>query len=87
MTETEWQILDEVYLMASYRVIRDAINEGNELFDKTLIGLLEKGLLRQLVYNVTFKDYTDVLPYDVSRLKEAHYVITRQGLLEHTGAA
>lgn len=87
MTNLEWLILDEVYLMAEYKTVFDAVPENAQAFDEALVGLLRKGWIRQLMYNETFKDYTDVDPFDATRLAEAHYVITKQGLFEHTGAA
>ena len=87
MTELEWKILDEVYLMNAYNTVRDAVQEYTEAFDAALIGMLEKGWLRQLIYDEQMKDYTDVDPFDISQLSDSHYVITRQGLLQHTGTA
>lgn len=85
MTDLEWKILDEVYLMNDYRVVLESVQESIEEFDATLVKLLEMGLLRQLIYNDTLRDYADVDPFDRTMLSQSHYVITRQGLLAHTG--
>ena len=87
MTNLEWLILDEVYLMADYQTVSNAVGENALLFDGALVGLLQKGWIRQMTFDEVVKDYTDVDPFDATRLAEAHYVITKQGLLEHTGAA
>jgi len=87
MTDLEWKILDELYLMNAYRSVFDAVRENASAFDAALVGLLQKGWLRQLRYDERAKDFVDVDPFDSSSLDNSNFVITRQGLLEHTGAA
>jgi hypothetical protein len=87
MTNLEWEILDQTYLMVDYKNIVDAVQQPIAQIDNALVELLRSGLLRQLFYSERFHDFVDSDPFDETRLTEAHYVITKQGLFQHTGSA
>ena len=86
MTNLEWEILDQSYFMTDYRSMFDNVQQPVSDFNAALVKLMQDGLLRQLFYNDTIKDYSEQEPFDASRLSQAHYVISKNGLLAHTGS-
>jgi len=86
MTDIQWEILDQVYFMNSYQTVRENVTATNEGFDNALVELLRNGLVRQLVYSEARVDIVDVDPFDATRFEKSQFVITKQGLLLHTGA-
>lgn len=87
MTDIEWDILDQTYFMNDYHSIVTGVKRPAMEIDIALVELLKRGMLRQLFYSTAHNDYVDLDPYDPLRVSEAHYVITKQGLLAHTGTA
>lgn len=87
MTDLQWEILDQVYLMNSYQTVFASVASDAKTFDNALVELLRDGLLRQLAYSEKHVDFVDVDPYDATRFHHSHFVITKQGLLLHTGRA
>lgn len=86
MTELQWEILDQVYLMNSYQTVLENIATDVNSFDNALVELLRGGLLRQLIYSEKHVDFIDVDPFDAARFARSHFVITKQGLISHTAS-
>lgn len=86
MTDLEWTLLDNVYLMSDYNTLRESTGVNGDEFNAALIGVLQRGWLRQLIYNAQRNDYEDIEPFDPLQLHEAHYVISKNGLIAHTGS-
>jgi hypothetical protein len=86
MTNLEWEILDNVYLMVGYQVVRESVNASDDDFNASLVELMKKGWLRQLIYSEKRKDYEDVEPFDASILSSSQLVISKNGLVAHTSS-
>jgi hypothetical protein len=85
LTEAEYDILDECYFINSYEEIFAVIGMEREEFRKIIISLLDRGLIQQLLYNEAHHDYDKQEEYKIEQLEKAKYVITKKGLLLHTG--
>jgi len=86
MSDLEWDILDHVYFMNGFQNIRDAVYATPEVLENALVDLLRGGFLRQLVYSEPHADFVDVEPFAPTRFANSQFVITKKGLLAHTGS-
>ena len=86
MSDLQWNILDQVYFMNGFENIRDAVHATPDAFENALVELLRDGMLRQLEYSDAHSDYIDVDPFAPSRFAVSKFVITKKGLLAHTGS-
>jgi len=83
MNELEFQIMDEVYFLCSFQQLLQVIGCDEEKLSDSLIELLKKDFIQQLVFDDDEKDYLKLESPDFSRIKAASYVATKKGLLEH----
>jgi len=81
MTEIEFDVLDELYFLQSYRYLINTLNMEDGALKETLFELIEKGWLRcysspteeiQVEKSVFEKKYSDY-----------HYLASKAGLLAH----
>lgn len=83
MNDLEFQIMDEVYFLCSFQQLLQVIGCDEEKLNDSLIELLNKNFIQQLVFDEDEKDYLKLESPDFSRIKTASYVATKKGLLEH----
>lgn len=83
MNELEFQIMDEVYFLCSFQQLLQVFGCNDEKLSDSLVELLKKDFIQQLVFDDDEKDYLKLESPDFSRIKSASYVATKKGLLEH----
>ncbi|GDX53467.1 hypothetical protein LBMAG27_25140 [Bacteroidota bacterium] len=83
MNELEFQIMDEVYFLCSFQQLLQVFGCNDEKLSDSLVELLKKDFIQQLVFDDDEKDYLKLELPDFSRIKSASYVATKKGLLEH----
>ena len=86
MNELEFQIMDGVYFLCSFQQLLQMLGCDEEKLNDSLIELLRKELVQQLVFDEEEKDYLKLESPDFARIKNASYVATKKGLLEHNSA-
>ncbi len=82
MTENEFDILDELYFVASYSDLRGSISLSDEELCVGLKALLEKGYIK-----ILYPDQDTEHPYDADAFGEHcqdyFYLATKSGLVRH----
>jgi len=81
MTDKEFDILDELYFLQSYRVLRNLIKMPEEDLRDELMSLFLKGWIR------CYKNPEEEIDFDASRFKmeyqKYYYLASKEGLLAH----
>ncbi|HEY4650925.1 MAG TPA: hypothetical protein VIG72_05900 [Pontibacter sp.] len=82
MTETEFDILDELYFVASYTDLRSTLSLSDEELCQGLQSLLEKGYIR-----ILYPDQDTEHAYEAKAFgkhcQEYFYLATKAGLVVH----
>lgn len=82
MNDTDWNILDELYLLNDFNSLRDTLHMDEQSLGEALSRMVEKGWVRQLIYNPDRQEYEDITEPDL--IPKSHFVISKNGLIEHT---
>ena len=82
----EFDVMDEVYFMSSFKQIAANTKASTEELTQTLISLLQNEFIQQLIYNPVINDFEKMDKYDEAQLTTASYVATRKGLLAHNSS-
>ena len=81
MTETEFDVLDELYFLQSYNYLRTTLNIGDEILKDTLQKLTVKGWVK------CYSSPTEELEFDSSTFennyRNYYYLASKAGLLAH----
>ncbi|GAA5027722.1 hypothetical protein GCM10011506_16090 [Marivirga lumbricoides] len=84
MTDDEFDLLDELYFVQSYREIQDAINWNDHRLIATLTSIYKEGYIKILkAHDEEYKNQND--NYDTIPWKELYFLATKKGLLQHNG--
>ncbi len=80
MTDSEFDLLDELYFVQSFDNLKNALNWEDEKLLHTLLSLYQKGLIKCLAEPDQERfDQVDVLVEG----KELLYLATKKGLMAH----
>ena len=80
MTDSEFDLLDELYFVQSFDNLKNALNWEDEELLQTLLSLYQKGLIKCLTGPDQERfDQVDVL----TEGKELLYLATKKGLMAH----
>lgn len=80
MTDSEFDLLDELYFVQSFHNLKNALNWEDEELLQTLLSLYQKGLIKCLTGPDQERfDQVDVL----TEGKELLYLATKKGLMAH----
>lgn len=81
MTDREFDILDELYFLQSYKTLKNLIGIQDEELREELIGLLRKGWIR------CYKNPNEEIDPDTDSFKKEYqnyyYLASKEGLLAH----
>ncbi len=84
MTDNEFDLLDELYFVQSFEVIKDALNWEKELLKETLFSLYKKDFIKILIeHDVDFSDTID--SYEMFDWENKYFLASKKGLLLHNG--
>ncbi len=82
-SELEFEIMDELYFLSSFRqIMTNTGADGNEL-KKAILHLLQQDFIQQHIYNESLHDFEKMDYYDEAKIESASYVATRKGLMAH----
>ena len=81
MTDIEYDVLDELYFLQSYKELEEGLKLSNKELHLTLANLLKKGWIK------CYAEPTAETALDISELEKDywnyHYLATKAGLLAH----
>ena len=81
MTDNEFDIIDELYFIQSYKNLVKTMNVSKDKIRSTLENLLKKGWVK------CFISPTDEIEFDIEKFEKEywnyHYLATKAGLLAH----
>ncbi len=84
MTDNEFDLLDELYFVQSFEVIKDALNWEKELLKETLFSLYKKDFIKILIeHDVDFSDTIDSC--EMFDWENKYFLASKKGLLLHNG--
>lgn len=85
MTQTEYDIIDELYLVAPWQELFENVGINEQELIKNLAILLQKGWVQFLAFDEESKDLRKQEPefFNTEKAKEYHYLATKKGLLAH----
>lgn len=82
MTDTEFDIIDELYFVTAFEALRRALELPEEVLGRHLQGLVVQGYVKCF-----FPDPDTELPYDqeafAQRFRQYYYLATKAGLVAH----
>ncbi|QHL86648.1 hypothetical protein GU926_04010 [Nibribacter ruber] len=85
MTDSEFDLLDELYFVTPYNELRQQINLPEQEFEQTLLQLIGNGYVK-----VLFPDQDTEVPFEAEHFaayREQYYLLaTKAGLLAHNTA-
>lgn len=85
MTDTEFDILDELYFLQSYGYLLSALHFNDSTLRKNLKSLIEKGWVK------CYETPTDEISFEEGKFEKEYskyyYLASKQGLLVHNGNA
>jgi hypothetical protein len=84
MSDNEFDLMDELYFVVSYDVIKEALNWENELLNQTLYSLHQKDYLKILkTHDQEFSQ--SISDFENFNWEDKFYVASKKGLLLHNG--
>ncbi len=83
MTELEFDVLDELYFVVSFRHLQDELDLSENTLKEVLCSLLEKGWVKCFL-NTSEEAVKSEIDFE-NKYKDYHYLASKQGLLEHNG--
>lgn len=85
LSALQYEILDKIYFVESFRHITEEINSPVNIIADELKNLIVKRWIQVLVYDEKAKDYVKTEIYDTDNLQDYFFLITKEGLLKHNG--
>ncbi|MBK6266318.1 hypothetical protein JKA74_14825 [Marivirga sp. S37H4] len=84
MNDNEFDLLDELYFVQSYKEIKEALQWGDDKLIESLFSLYCKGFIKVLIAQDEEYSSNISTPQQV-KWEEMYYLATKKGLLEHNG--
>ena len=81
MTDKEFDILDELYFLQSYKVLRNLMKMPDEELRDELMGLFKKGWIR--CYTSPEEEIDFDLKHFKTDFQNYYYLASKEGLLAH----
>ncbi len=84
MSDSEFDLLDELYFVQSFEVIKDSLNWENDLIIQTLYSLYKKEYIKILIAHDV--EYTEKIAENESfKWDDKLFLASKKGLLLHNG--
>ena len=83
MSELEYDVLDELYFVQSFKALMQLTDLEEGELKPILKGLIEKGWVRCFL-NVTDEVFAESLDFELE-FRDYHYLASKAGLLAHNG--
>lgn len=84
MSDNEFDLIDELYFVQSYDVIKEALKWESELLNSTLFSLYQKDYIKILIgHDDEFSSVIEA--YEKFNWEDKYYLASKKGLLLHNG--
>lgn len=83
MEEIEFDIIEECYFVIGYEDLKQEVMQEDQVLQKGLVALLQKGHLQQMYFDRDAGDYIKKEEVDLAHLADYSYLASKEGLLAH----